>query len=282
MVPGLLLCLPVGLVGLWRRPGLSVGLRATATLASVALLVGVLLTNGDTPAPDEALPAAVRSTTPLATEAATGSAEAVVDPEAAVEPEKSVVPRLVGLTRKQARKQLAAAGLTLVTRELPSARPRGTVLRQDEKRGRSLLSGTTVTVVVAAPYPRVPDIVGDSQSPAARALRQAGFTVRVTTETRTSGSSGIIVRQSPRGTDRAKPGSAVTIVVADVVRPVAPPAPPPQDCTSGYSPCLAPAYDYDCAGGSGDGPEYAYGPIRVTGSDPYDLDRDGDGVACES
>jgi len=48
------------------------------------------------------------------------------------------------------------------------------------------------------------------------------------------------------------------------------------NCTSGYSPCLPPASDYDCAGGSGNGPKYANGPIRVTGSDPYDLDRDGE------
>lgn len=57
---------------------------------------------------------------------------------------------------------------------------------------------------------------------------------------------------------------------------------PPRNCTRGYSPCLPPASDYDCAGGSGNGPRYAHGPIRVSGSDPYDLDRDGDGVACET
>lgn len=46
--------------------------------------------------------------------------------------------------------------------------------------------------------------------------------------------------------------------------------------------CLDPnASDYDCEGGSGDGPSYT-GPVRVVGSDPYDLDRDGDGIACES
>ncbi|MGH2703152.1 MAG: thermonuclease family protein, partial [Actinomycetota bacterium] len=46
------------------------------------------------------------------------------------------------------------------------------------------------------------------------------------------------------------------------------PAPPTNkngNCTSGYSPCLPPAPDYDCAGGEGDGPKYASGPIRVTG-----------------
>jgi len=38
--------------------------------------------------------------------------------------------------------------------------------------------------------------------------------------------------------------------------------------------------DYDCAGGSGDGPNYT-GPVTVVGPDEFDLDRDGDGSACE-
>jgi hypothetical protein len=54
------------------------------------------------------------------------------------------------------------------------------------------------------------------------------------------------------------------------------------DCAPGYSPCVPVASDVDCAGGSGNGPAYVSGPIRVTGSDPYDLDRDGDGIACEA
>jgi hypothetical protein len=60
------------------------------------------------------------------------------------------------------------------------------------------------------------------------------------------------------------------------------PAPsPPRDC-QGYDPCLTPGPDYDCAGGSGNGPRYVDGPVYVGGSDPYGLDSDGDGVACES
>jgi hypothetical protein len=55
------------------------------------------------------------------------------------------------------------------------------------------------------------------------------------------------------------------------------------DCDSNYTGgCLKPdSPDYDCAGGSGDGPDYT-GPVQSVGSDPYDLDRDGDGVACET
>lgn len=53
------------------------------------------------------------------------------------------------------------------------------------------------------------------------------------------------------------------------------------DC-QGYSPCLTPGADVDCAGGSGNGPRYVRGPVSVRGSDPYGLDSDGDGVGCES
>lgn len=52
-------------------------------------------------------------------------------------------------------------------------------------------------------------------------------------------------------------------------------------CNSNYSGCVPIASDVDCAGGSGDGPKYVRGPIRVTGYDVYGLDRDNDGIACE-
>lgn len=55
------------------------------------------------------------------------------------------------------------------------------------------------------------------------------------------------------------------------------------NCDSNYEgACLNPdASDYDCEGGEGDGPEYT-GTVRVVGDDPFDLDRDGDGVACDA
>lgn len=55
-----------------------------------------------------------------------------------------------------------------------------------------------------------------------------------------------------------------------------------RNCDPNYEgACLDPASsDYDCQGGSGDGPDYT-GPVRVVGSDPFELDRDGDGAACE-
>lgn len=66
-----------------------------------------------------------------------------------------------------------------------------------------------------------------------------------------------------------------------------PPAPAPLvqpagECHGSYAGvCVPIASDVDCAGGSGDGPAYVRGPLRVVGEDVYDLDRDGDGIACD-
>lgn len=65
----------------------------------------------------------------------------------------------------------------------------------------------------------------------------------------------------------------------------------PQDDGQGYG--CHPAYvdcvpnhpvDVDCAGGSGNGPVYVQGPIRLVNvsNDPYGLDSDNDGIGCET
>ncbi len=74
--------------------------------------------------------------------------------------------------------------------------------------------------------------------------------------------------------------------------PTPPPPPPPQptptpapitNCDPSYPTVCIPigAADYDCAGGSGNGPNYIAGPLTVLPPDPHGLDRDGDGIGCE-
>jgi hypothetical protein len=46
--------------------------------------------------------------------------------------------------------------------------------------------------------------------------------------------------------------------------------------------CVPFASDVDCAGGSGNGPAYVRGPVRIVGPDVYGFDWDGDGWACET
>jgi hypothetical protein len=74
---------------------------------------------------------------------------------------------------------------------------------------------------------------------------------------------------------------AETTSVGTYVEPPPPPA-APSGCDSNYAEACVPiSSDVDCAGGSGNGPAYFDGIAKVVGSDIYELDRDGDGYACE-
>jgi resuscitation-promoting factor RpfB len=242
----------------------STRLKAVVT-ASVAILLAVAACGEDTTT-SAATPA---PTTPTASE------------PTRAEPAKVRVPPVTGLPLRRAITRLTAQGLQVGTvSRRPAAKPRGTVLVQSKRAGSKLTTGMSISLVVAAPLPIMPNTVGDDRAEAKRELRLAGFSVRTTKLQTNSASPRTVIDQTPDGGTRARPGATVTLTIA-----VEPPPPPPSaeedDCTSGYSPCLPPASDYDCAGGSGDGPAYADGPIYVTGSDPYGLDADGDGVACE-
>nr|WP_201468433.1 G5 domain-containing protein [Microbacterium hydrocarbonoxydans] len=78
------------------------------------------------------------------------------------------------------------------------------------------------------------------------------------------------------------PAPAPEVVPAPVPAAPVPAVPQGGGCDSNYADaCVPVASDVDCAGGSGDGPGYVQGPVRIVGSDIYDLDRDGDGIACD-
>ncbi|MDG4826524.1 G5 domain-containing protein [Asanoa sp. WMMD1127] len=54
-----------------------------------------------------------------------------------------------------------------------------------------------------------------------------------------------------------------------------------RECDPNYSGCVPIASDVDCAGGSGNGPAYVSGPVKVIGDDIYGLDNDDDGYGCD-
>lgn len=59
-------------------------------------------------------------------------------------------------------------------------------------------------------------------------------------------------------------------------------SPQNSNCDPNYSGACVPIdTDVDCAEGSGNGPSYVKGPVKVIGSDIYGLDSDHDGLGCE-
>jgi hypothetical protein len=105
-------------------------------------------------------------------------------------------------------------------------------------------------------------------------------TIRLVVAARPTASFGaeIRVNLTARSGGQSTKRDRVSAIV-EVLRP--PPPPPTQHCDPNYSPCVPIASDVDCAGGSGNGPAYVEGPVRVIGNDIYDLDSDGDGIGCE-
>ncbi|WP_442784580.1 G5 domain-containing protein [Cryobacterium sp. MP_3.1] len=94
-----------------------------------------------------------------------------------------------------------------------------------------------------------------------------------------------VSRSIAREETTVQPVDGVTSVGTRVPEPVvaAEPVPESNGCDSNYADvCVPIASDVDCAGGSGNGPAYVDGPLRIVGSDVYDLDRDGDGIACDA
>jgi beta-lactam-binding protein with PASTA domain len=184
------------------------------------------------------------------------------------------VPNVEGKRADNARRALAAAGFDVsINVKFTDQAMAGTILHQSLDAGASVRVGRSIVLLVAKAFPVVPGVVGLRLTVAREALRAGGWDVRVTKQ-ESSQPKDTVISQTPAGGTEARPGRQVTIVIAK------PPA-PVQSCTPGYSPCIPPGPDVDCGGGSGDGPRYVTGPVRVTGSDPYGLDSDNNGYGCE-
>jgi hypothetical protein len=107
-----------------------------------------------------------------------------------------------------------------------------------------------------------------------------------TTKVRTHGVNGVrtLTYQVTltNGVQTSKKLVSQTTTKAPVTQVVAVGTKSVQHCDPNYSgACVPIASDVDCAGGSGNGPAYVQGPVRVIGKDIYDLDSDGDGIGCE-
>jgi hypothetical protein len=101
-----------------------------------------------------------------------------------------------------------------------------------------------------------------------------------TTEATPTPTPKAIPKPTPRATPKPAPR---TTVRTPKPAPPTTSAAPVRNCDPAYPDvCLHDGIgDYDCAGGSGNGPNYVEGPIRVVPPDPFGLDRDADGTGCE-
>jgi serine/threonine-protein kinase len=133
-------------------------------------------------------------------------------------PGTATVPSVEGLTLAQAKRKITRAGLKVgrVNQESSQIVPAGDVIRTDPASGQNPDVGTPVTLVVSSgkPLVAVPNVVGQSQDNATRALENAGFNVSTSTSTSSSASPGTVISQDPLPPATEVSGSTVSIVVA--------------------------------------------------------------------
>jgi PASTA domain-containing protein len=127
----------------------------------------------------------------------------------------------------------------------------------------------------------VPRVVGKRLENAKDALRRDDLRVSVVRKYSSKPSATVLSQSISAGTE-VRTHRTIRLVISKGPKPQ--PSPQP-NCTSGYSPCLVyhGGADYDCYGGSGNGPYYTEPGVvyTVSGSDPYDLDADNNGSGCE-
>lgn len=128
-------------------------------------------------------------------------------------PPPVIVPNVTGEQTEVARDLLHEAALAASIDETYSREPKGVVLRQWPEAGTEVEQGTAVGLVVAHPFPRIPNVTAKNLSQAKRTLRNAGFNVEVKRQQSTTQRDGDIVSQRPSGGTQIRPGRTVTLVV---------------------------------------------------------------------
>lgn len=167
----------------------------------------------------------------------------------------------------------AAIGVLLLASAL------GNAARDDQPAAGSPLPTAAAAGVPATSSPALPPAPVTGPTPADDAVDEpvAAPAPTSTARARPPVAAAKPVTRAPAATSKPAPR---TVEAAPKPAPAA--EPELSGCDPNYSGCVPIARDVDCAGGSGDGPAYVKGPVRVIGEDIYGLDRGGEpGVGCE-
>jgi serine/threonine-protein kinase len=186
---------------------------AKKALVDVGLTVGAEETTFNATVPKDA----VISTTPSAgTSVGKGSA---VDLLVSAGPELVAVLDVVGSGETTAVQDLQKAGFAvdpIINREFNSKYPAGIVFKTDPAVGTNVAKGGKISLWVSqgAEMITVPAVANLLQADATKQLKDAGFSVKVTTKSDGAIAKGTVISQKPIGGAQAPKGSTVTITVS--------------------------------------------------------------------
>jgi eukaryotic-like serine/threonine-protein kinase len=138
------------------------------------------------------------------------------------EPPQVVVPKVVGLNATSAQAVLQREGFKADIQRFVNDAPPDEVFGQEPGAGEKADKGATVVVRVSEGPPQqvVPDVIGDSEKEAKKALKEAGFKPKSQDEFSESVAEGSVIRTIPAAGEKADEGSKVTIVLSRGTQPV--------------------------------------------------------------
>src|SRR5262245_34547234 len=130
--------------------------------------------------------------------------------------EQVTVPNVVGKPVDQAKAELEKLEFEVTTSAEASQEPANQVISQDPPATTEADKGSKVTLTVSSgPEPvEVPNVVGQSQTDASRALTEAGFLVNAVPVEDSDADEGTVVSQDPAAGQQIAKGSQVTINVS--------------------------------------------------------------------
>ncbi len=131
-------------------------------------------------------------------------------------PAPVAVPDLTGQSLSAAEATLTNSKLLVgtITQQVSSTQAPETVLSQSPATGASLPAGGRVNLTVAQAPQEVPEVVGQSEGAAKKALEAAGFKPKVVSQAVTSPEeAAMVLKQSPPANAKARKGATVTITV---------------------------------------------------------------------
>ena len=156
--------------------------------------------------------------------------------------ETVVVPDVVGRRAPAAVSVLRGEGLAVVTANVSSRAPTGTVIAQAPAAGQSVSKGSTVQIRVSRGQILVPDVTGQTRAAAVATLRGARLVPEAVTVP-SNQPRGMVVAQRPLAGKRVAQGSTVRINVSagrpspstTTTTATSPPPPPPPASTAARS-----------------------------------------------
>lgn len=183
---------------------------AEALITEAGLVVGQVTTQVTD---DETQQGAVLESTPAS--GAQVDEGTAVDLVVGVGPDTIEVPAVIGLDADRAETTLENAGFTDVqTEEVDSLDPEGQVTGVEPGEGESADPADTITLQVSSGSAEVPDVVGDEQSAATAALRDAGFTNVVPEEVESDQPEGTVIATDPAAGELASADDPITLQVS--------------------------------------------------------------------